>query len=288
MDGNIVLIASYPKSGNTWARMVLQALVSGEVPDVNSIDGTYYGPGRRQIFDDLAPAPAADLLPHEIDLHMPSIYAAISRIESSRPLLIKSHEMARRNTAGDWIFPPGNVRAVCYLVRHPFDVAVSWAHHTGGTIEQGVQSMIRPHTLSNQRSMLPLGLPEPMGTWSQNVSSWTAPDLPYSVHVVRYEDLLDDPCAEFSGMATAAGISASPQQISTAVDSTRFERLREQEERSGFRERPKTSPRFFRAGGVRSWEGILTPALQRTLIEAHGPIMEKLGYSSDGKVLPRK
>jgi len=44
------------------------------------------------------------------------------------------------------------------------------------------------------------------------------------------------------------------EQLAEAIDRSSFARLREQEEKDGFRERPEKAERFFREGRAGQWK----------------------------------
>ena len=120
-------------------------------------------------------------------------------------------------------------------------------------------------------------LPQPLLTWSGHVASWIEQrELP--VHVVRYEDLLADTGAAFEAVLRFAGLEPEAQRLARAVEHTRFDRLRAQEERSGFQEKPPTARFFFRAGRAGAWREALSHEQVRTLVDAHAPLMERFGY----------
>jgi hypothetical protein len=67
-------------------------------------------------------------------------------------------------------------------------------------------------------------------------------------------------------------------ELADAIDRSSFERLREQEEKEGFRERPKKAERFFREGRTGQWKEVLTPAQIQRIVDAHGEQMQRFGY----------
>ncbi len=280
MSAPFILLASYPKSGNTWARIVFERLRRGVDFPLNKLDGAFHGVLRRALFDVIAPVNAADLLPDEMDMFLPDVLRVIAA-ESTEPNLMKVHDTARRTLAGDWLFPPEAIGTVIYLVRHPYDVAVSTAHHFGITIERAVKLTQDGLTMRHLYSWLPEPLPEYFGSWSENVLSWID-NPPYRVVVARYEDILLNPVAEFERLVQAAGLSATHEDVVRVVEASRFEELQQEEQRTGFIERPKTSPQFFREGRSGSWQGVLTPELRERLLQDHAVAMERLGYTADG------
>lgn len=284
MSGRFVLVASYPKSGNTWTRIVLEHLSRGADRPfaLNALDAKYHGVMRRFAFDGRMPANAADLLPAEIDELLPALYRELNN-ESNATVFLKVHDSAKRNRRGDWLYPPDCARCVIYLMRHPFDVAVSTAHHLGISLERAVIVMADDGSKRNPDANLPQSLPQIFGSWSGNVGSWLDSEA-YQVSWARYEDLCADPLPHFVRFAEAAGLSVTQDDVARAVEGASFEKLRCEEEVAGFRERPHTSPRFFREGRCGTWRGVLGKGLRDRLVRDHGRVMERLGYGADGQV----
>jgi hypothetical protein len=236
------------------------------------------------LFDTLSPVNAGDLFVDEIDDMFPEILRLLVRNDSYTHIM-KVHDDARRTKSGDWLFPGDAVHGVIYLVRHPFDVAVSFANHMGISLEDAVALMQDGDIVSHFHDRLPLALPQHVGSWTSNISSWLGP-TPYNVTLARFEDILNNPAAEFGRLARAVGFDASPDEIARCVAGARFEKMRGEEENSGFRERPPSSEAFFRAGQQRSWEGKLDRELADRIVDNHRSTMDRLGYLPDGGVAP--
>jgi hypothetical protein len=287
VTGHLILIASYPKSGNTWVRLFFENLLRAgpTAVSINDIGNPVYGSERRWLFDSHAPVDAADLLPDEVEDLLPDLYAQVA-IEAKGPVFMKVHDRARRTPPGQWLFPPEHVKAVLYLVRHPFDVAVSYAHHRDIPVDDAVADLCDDdHVIAGIEGSLPLPLAELPGSWSGNVASWLD-EGPYPVTLVRYEDLYSNPFASFARLAAAAGLAAPDEAMARALETTRFDRLKAEEAECGFRERPHSSPAFFRSGRPQSWVGMLSDDLRRQLVAGCGSAMERLGYQGDGTVAP--
>ena len=286
MSENLTLIASYPKAGSTWIRLMFEAL-SRPLNDrvaLNELSDGFYGIWRRLLFDDFAPVNSADLLPEEIDELLPDVFYQLAS-ELGGPVLVKTHDLAFRTRTGQWLFPPDCVRHVIYLVRHPFDVAVSLAHHVSLSVERTVELMNHDHVMAADASPLVLPLHERIGSWSSNIASWLD-EAPYPLTLIRYEDLHSNPMEAFGRAAEAAGFRTTPNSIRRAVDAIKFERLQGEEQKHGFIERPRKSPQFFRAGKPLSWAGELDAALRDRIVQDHGAMMDRLGYSPDGGAGP--
>lgn len=286
MSKNLMLVAGYPKGGSTWIRLMFEALVrplDGRIA-INELSDGFYGAWRRLLFDEFAPANAADLLPDETDDLQPGVFRQVS-LELNRPVFVKTHCAAYRTRSGDWLFPPDCVRSVIYLVRHPFDVAVSFANHLGLTVERTVEAMSLDLVMAATESQLFFPLHERIGSWSSNIASWLD-EAPYPVTLIRYEDLHENPADSFGRAATAAGLDNERNNVLRAAGAVNFERLRSEEQLHGFAERPRNSPQFFRAGKPQSWNGKLDETLRQRIVQDHGGMMERLGYQADGSTRP--
>ena len=75
-EGNIIWLASYPKSGNTWLRVFLNNLLSEqERPvDINALNKTGPISSARFVFDKMTGIDSADFTPEEIDYYLPYTY----------------------------------------------------------------------------------------------------------------------------------------------------------------------------------------------------------------------
>lgn len=281
MTRPFILIASYPKSGNTWTRIVFERLLRGADVPLNAIDKGFFDAARRRIFDRYSPVDASDLTQAELIGFHGDVYRSFAAVAAANTF-IKVHEPARSD---DWFYPPECVRAVVYLVRHPFDVAVSSAHHFGQSIDSIVDFMNDERDKDVPLDWLPGATPLPYGSWSANVSSWLDANA-YTLAWARYEDLRADPQTHFMRLARATGIETTQDALARVIEASRFETLKKEEEAQGFRERPKSSPQFFRAGRAGTWKDVLGAPLRDKLIRDHGAVMERIGYTADGGTVP--
>jgi aryl sulfotransferase len=274
----LVWLASYPKSGNTWVRLFLDAYSHPErqALDINTVDVSLHA-GNRDLFDRVIGLESSDLTSAEIERFRPDVYRQLA-VEAEEPLFLKVHDRWRRTPDGGALFPPEITAATIYIVRDPRAVAPSYANHYGISIDEAIDQMGTPdNTISKPLNRLRSQLPQPMGSWSQHVVSWLdQQELP--VLLVRYEDLHAAPDAHFSAILRQSGLSVDRTLLASALEQSRFDRLRAQEAAMGFKERLSQAPRFFRRGVADGWRDELTPA-QISRIEAdHGPVMARLGY----------
>jgi Sulfotransferase domain len=278
-QSGIVWIASYPKSGNTWIRAFLHNLVrlrTGEdgEQDINEM--------ARFSTWDLDKKRYAKFLGFEPDnaAHRSEIaatrHAVHRQIADSIDglLFIKTHNclvMDRGHSTINFDVTAGAI----YVVRNPLDVAISYAHHSGVTVDDAIARMAvtDAETAGSDSAVY-----EVHGSWSQHVWSWTR-NPHRALHVVRYEDLLADTQNAFAAMARHLLLDSTRRRLAKAIEQSSFARLQAQEREKGFRERPASADQnFFREGRAGQWKDVLTPAQIDRVVRDHGEQMRRFGY----------
>jgi hypothetical protein len=275
----IVWIASYPKSGNTWARAFLHNLIrlrNGEdgEQDINEMARfSTWDLDKRRYADFLGFEPDNAAHRNEIAATRHDVHRQIA--DSFQGLiLIKTHNclvMDRGHSTINFAVTAGAVN----VVRNPLDVAISYAHHSGASIDDAIErmSMTDLETSGNDR-----GVYEVHGSWSQHVWSWTRSQH-HALHVVRYEDMLADPKKTFGAMARHLLFDPTRRELEQAIERSSFARLQAQEKQKGFRERPTTAAQnFFREGRAGQWKNVLTPAQIDRVVRDHGEQMRRFNY----------
>lgn len=275
----IVWLASYPKSGNTWVRLLLGNLIglSDEGEEDEGFKPVMGISSSRDMFEYFTGINSYELTDDEVNWMRPAVYRRMAD-EFTQFGFVKAHDSFGRLPNGEPFFPADKSHGAVYIVRDPLDVAVSYSHHLGGVpYKEAVRHMNNPRkqVAGGNREQLR----QVMLDWSGHYLSWTQQqDMP--VCVVRYEDLKRDTVGELKRIADFAHIDEDQyvMSIEEAVEATRFDRLQEMEQSKGFGEKPINSKQFFRSG--RSGEGRekLPTELQAELIAHHGEVMRALGY----------
>lgn len=275
--GGHVWLASYPKSGNTWFRLLLaNLLANADTPtDINRIPLGLIASSRRWL-DGVLGFDTAELDFHEIDLLRPLVHGWSEK--ASRPCFVKTHDAFFRKDDGQPLFAGPGTRSAVYLIRSPLDVAVSYAHHNGESVDKTIAVMADPdHALSTTRRRLLPQIRQHVGSWSAHVSGWTEMQGSERL-VVRYEDLVRDPQGEMLRAARFLELSHDAGRIARAVRFSDFSELCRQEADAGFSERPPGMTVFFRSGRVGGWRAALTDVQVARLIADHGAVMQRFGY----------
>jgi hypothetical protein len=276
--GKIIWLASYPKSGNTWLRIVLTNYLrnSAEPANINDLERMPIA-SARQIFDDVLGVEASDLTNAEIAALRPAFYEQLAR-ESKESLFMKVHDAFTYTPHGVPLLSKAATQGAIYLVRNPLDVAVSLAYHNHETVDQTILQMSRPKKINpHSPNYLPKQLPQHRLGWSEHVVSWLdAADL--AVHLLRYEEMKCDPLTSFGAALRFAGFTVEEVRLQQAIQHASFANLQQQEARHGFQERPAEAKAFFRKGECGDWRNELTPAQAEQVIRDHGAVMRRLGY----------
>lgn len=164
----IVWVSSFPRSGNTFLRIILNRLYGVRTSVVYDRDG-------------VAERLGDDLVGYE---DRPATYDAMRA--SPDPHFVKTHR--RRDDLVD-----DDDKAVC-LVRDGRDSLVSWARLTSEKDSSTFATELR--------AMIDREADVGTGSWGHNVLSWLQPAVPHRV-MLRYEDLTREPRASVERVMTA-------------------------------------------------------------------------------------
>jgi hypothetical protein len=278
-QSGIVWIASYPKSGNTWARAFLHNYVrlrngeSGE-QDINEMARfSTWELDKKRYAHFLGFEPENEKHRNEIAATRHAVQQQIADTVEGL-VFIKTHNCLVKDRGHPMINFAVTAGAI-YVVRNPLDVAISYAHHAGASIDEAIARM-GEKDVENQGS--DIAVYEVHGSWTQHVWSWTR-NAHRALHVVRYEDMLADPRRAFGAITEHLRLTSTRRHLLRAIDQSSFARLQAQEREKGFRERPPNADQnFFREGRAGQWKEVLTRAQIDRVVRDHGEQMQRFGY----------
>jgi hypothetical protein len=234
-------LASFPKSGNTWARFLLYQYFYGELADTLQL-------GRR-----IPDAHAGDM----------------ARAEPDRTtLLVKTH----------WGLGPRmphveRTAGAIYIVRRPKDVMLSMLNYyrlrepnAPWTDEHFVRLYIRgggdPGSVRNG-----------FGSWEDNLLSWLG-QRRFPLLLVKYEDLRADTAHELRRMLEFLGETPDPARVTNAVAASTFDRMRDLEAKE---KAANHSGNVFIGGKAEADRGLMFMSKGRsgTTLASIGPTLDR-------------
>lgn len=238
-----LVLASYPKSGNTWLRFVLASALTGREIDFDSV--VQFSP------------PVGE-------------HRGGARIVPGDGRLVKSHELPRFVGRRD-----AQPRVVC-LVRDGRDVCTSYYFHlrrrglVTGTFEEEFEAIVT-------------GRAGAFGSWHGHVRAWLDYAATVdTVMFVKYEDLLAEPAMTFAAVNDRFDLGLDEATMATAIERNEAAQMRQKEassQRIAQRAVVSDVP-FVREARAYKWRDTLTPAQVARVEELGGAELRELGYPS--------
>lgn len=260
----IVWLASYPRSGNTWLRFLLYAYLHGPIDNTAEVN--------RRIPPILRPLP-------------PEALRATRLISKTHFERSPTHPMIER-TLG-----------VIHIRRHPKDVLLSGLNYhalNGSTLDPAryAQAFIARHGDPEWHRM-------GFGTWESNTTSWLGPDAsapaggsppgaPPRVWTT-YERLRADTPGELKRVLVCLGEPIDPARVADAIERCSFDNLRSLEDRESSAGERGLFPgsaaartkghRFMNRGRSGQSLAEISPDIDARFDEAFAPILARCGYA---------
>ena len=266
----IIWLASFPKSGNTWVRVVLANYFQppGRTLGINELHKFTTADVRQDFFDRAQGRPFRG---KTLEDWLEARPKALRLIAASKPghHFVKTHCQVMKLGETDLI-PPEVTAAAIYILRNPFDLAGSYARHLSADAETAIGRLLDRLSTNNS----PTNIVEMIGRWDAHVASWTdAPGL--ALQVMRYEDMVADPDKAFRRLFAFLGKPVDEGRLARTLAGASLSALQQQEQQEGFMERPAGMDRFFAKGRVGGWREELTPAQVGRIRAEFLPALEK-------------
>lgn len=269
--GSINWIASYPKSGNTWIRMFINAYLSNQ-----PLDGSQHyvlkdtNPSILQL---LSPVAINALTEVERFIYRPAMLLNMLKFSSGKRLFLKTHN-AKVVAENISVIPSCISDDSIYVIRDPRDICISLSHHLDQTIDETIAFM------GNENQCLVYkdsGVTDLILSWSKHVESWTNKNKDVLCTVIKYEELFTLPEIYFETLVKALRLPFDKNRLNFSIQQASFGNLRKLEENGKFNEKGRRGD-FFRVGKVGQWKDILSVEQANKIKVDHGPLMEFFGY----------
>lgn len=276
----IVWLASYPKSGNTWFRIVLSHLLnqSSSLNYINDIDTILGSPmvANRGWMNKALGYDSTKLKDDDLDTLRPAAYKAYAQ-QLEKTTYIKVHDAYTKLEDNAPLFPEEGCLGAIYFVRNPLDVAISMAHYVNCPIDWSI------HMMGNKDFAIPMEggnqkqIRQKLLSWSLHVESWRSVSN-FNTLILRYEDMFYSPEETFTKALQFLHLDFTPDAIRQAIQETSFDKLQQHEKKFGFKEKLTPEGQFFRKGIVGDWKETLTEPQVQKVIRDHGEMMRAYGY----------
>ncbi len=264
-------LASYPKSGNTWLRLLLIAYRNNGMVDINQT-GYIRSDTVPYYTNIVSPLPLDKLSARMKLLLRPAALLHQLATSAEDPKFIKTHNGNLRSPETPPYIPIDLTTRAIYIVRDPRDVALSMSRYMDIPIETVVANIA-----NNEYGVGDLtDIPQHTASWTLHVESWMDQKR-FPIHVMQYEDMLEDPARELRQVLEFCGVEPDEPRVQVAVKACELSRFHAQEADHGFRENNCVDAVFFGKGGSR-WRDELDMDLANQIEADHKSAMQRCGY----------
>ena len=278
----IIWLASYPKSGNTWVRSMITALMHTDdgVFHFDLLEKIKQFPNKKyfKIFtNDFANI-------HEIKKHWESAQDLINL--DSKVKFFKTHHINCKINQYSFTNKK-NTLATIYIIRDPRNLVSSISNHFSKSLEDSKEFLLTPKFLTGYNKFGDLeenSLKTLLGTWSEHYKFWKNNNKNFLL--IKYEDLLENTNSELIKIITFikkfTPIQTNEVKNKNIIRTTSFNYLKNLEEKGSFNENAYESidnkKKFFNLGPKNNWENTLEKKIKDEIESKFYVEMKELGY----------
>ncbi len=267
----IFWIASYPKSGNTWLRILISCYYYTE-------NGLFY----ENVFKKIGQFPEKmHFTSFEYDKNIVTdttrfwIKAQEKINDDNKLKFFKTHNAFGALNNNHFTNSKNSIGAI-YVVRDPRNVITSLKNHYELNDEQALKWMMNEKNFIYDVEKFKVdGYSDFqfVSSWNTNFKSWKS-QKKIPIKIIKYEDLLNETymvfkdVVEFINMTTNNKQKIDKEKLKNAVNSTLFDKLKDSEQKNGFSEAitskkdNKKKISFFNLGPKNDWRKILDKDFQ--------------------------
>ena len=278
----IIWIASYPKSGNTWLRSIISALVYSK-------DGIF-------TFDKLSKIDQfpekkffKDLVKNfrDFDEIKKNWIAAQDKINLDEKIKFFKTHQGNFKIGNDHFTNSQNTQAVIYIVRDPRNLVASISNHYSLSLNEACKFLTSPELMGNGKSWEEKkdGIFNFLGKWNEHYKSWT--NNTKNLLLLRYEDLINEPKKELEKIIfflnKYINFDTNDIKIDNILESTNFKNLKKMEQEGSFTENvikkeTGSNVNFFNLGPKNIWQNSLDKKIIKKIEDDSKDEMKEIGY----------
>ena len=288
----IIWLASYPKSGNTWLRTILNQLLFSKDRKENKVfenlDVITSYPQKKHFKNISEKLTLSEFKDQEEVIKNWITSQDIINLDN-KIKFFKTHNFACKRYNEDdkksYSFTDlNNTLGVMYIVRDPRNIITSLKYHFSlKDYDAAFKMMDSTHTWLGDDDED--AVPQALASWDKHFDSWNR--FPKNFLLIRYEDLLNNTKNEIKKITKYLNkffdIKENDEIINTIIKNTSFSNLKKQENDQGFvesilDENTNERKKFFHLGPENKWENLLEERIINKIEKRFGSTMKKLGY----------
>ena len=291
----IIWLASYPKSGNTWVRTIINQIIFNDIKSKTEVFDKLTRIRRYPSKIDIVGLPQ---LPNHnvftkeqkkqvIDCTIKNWSVSQDKInQNNKTNILKTHNiLCKLNLDGkNYSFANlSNTIGVIHIVRDPRNIVTSVKNHFSiNTEEESVEMLCDNY---NWTGFVNNEIPQLLSSWSNHYNSWKR--FPNNYLLIKYEDLITDIRKEIIRIAKYLSNHFEYEFSEKIVDeikkNTSFENFKELETKGKFKENSINEitgekNTFFNLGPKNNWKEILKKESIYKIEKEFNKEMKELGY----------
>lgn len=274
----ILWLASYPKSGNTWTRILISQLISNNNNELNFYKeskkiNNYPEPKHfNKIVKDTS---------NREEIIKNWVYSQNILCLKNETKILKTHNIL--GSFGKFAFTNKEVtEGVIYVVRDPRNVVSSVQNHFSLKDTHDAKNFILDkNKWIGEKNRVDTFI----SSWNYHYLSWKTFNKNY--HLIRYEDLVKNTKEEviklMEYLKKFFEINVKENDINKIINNASFKSLQNLEDKGEFNENTKNEAtgeknKFFRLGASNDWKKHLDKEVCKELEKRFGREMKELGY----------
>ena len=291
----IIWLASYPKSGNTWVRTIINQIIFNDIKSKTEVFDKLTRIRRYPSKIDIVGLPQ---LPNHnvftkeqkkqvIDFTIKNWSVSQDKInQNNKTNILKTHNiLCKLNLDGkNYSFANlNNTIGVIHIVRDPRNIVTSVKNHFSINNEEESVEMLCDNY--NWTGFVNNEIPQLLSSWSNHYNSWKK--FPNNYLLIKYEDLVTDISKEIIRIAKYLSNHFEYEFSEKIVDeikkNTSFENFKELETKGKFNENSINEitgekNTFFNLGPKNNWKEILKKESIYKIEKEFNKEMKELGY----------
>jgi len=274
----IIWLASYPKSGNTWVRSMVAALMHTD-------DGEFHF----DLLDQIKQFPIKNYFTNftndfgdinEIKKHWLSAQDLINL--DNKVKFLKTHHINCKIDQYNFT-DKKNTLATIYIVRDPRNLVKSISNHFSKSLEESKKFLLTTRLIGGS-NLEKNSVKTLLGSWSDHYKFWKNNNKNFLL--IKYEDLLENTNSELIKIITFikkfTPIQTNEVKNKNIIRTTSFNYLKNLEEKGSFNENAYESidnkKKFFNLGPKNNWENTLEKKIKDEIESKFYVEMKELGY----------